>query len=148
MPADGWYEWAGEKDTRQPYFITPIDDQPIYLAGLSSVAPDADPQQGDGFVLVTSGTERGIVDVHASRLITLNASDARRWLNSKTTFAEAQKMVRDSLLPRELFRSFRVSVGVNCVDDNEPAYNDPLPDSSQHKASAHRRMSLYLLQLA
>jgi putative SOS response-associated peptidase YedK len=29
VPADGWYEWAGEKDTRQPYFITPIDDQPI-----------------------------------------------------------------------------------------------------------------------
>jgi putative SOS response-associated peptidase YedK len=128
VPADGWYEFVVKRGTKQPYFIRPLDDRPLYLAGLSSVAPEVEPQQGDGFVLVTSGTERGIVDVHARLPLTLSAADARRWLDARTTFARAQSMVRESVRPRQLFRSFQVSVGVNVISNDEPAFNDPLSD--------------------
>ena len=128
VPVDGWYEWSIEKDTRQPYFIRPLNGGPLYLAGLSSVAADEKPNKGDGFVLVTSATEEGIVDVSARRPITLISADARRWLNSKTTFAGAQQMIRECPSPRKTFSSYRVSVGVNYTSNDEPAFNDPLPD--------------------
>jgi putative SOS response-associated peptidase YedK len=45
VPADGWYEFVIEKGTRQPHFIRPLNNGPLYLAGLSSVAPDAEPRR-------------------------------------------------------------------------------------------------------
>lgn len=128
VPADGWYEWSWESGKAQPYFVKPIDDGPVYLAGLSSVTSDAQAQQTDGFVLVTSSAEPGIADKLSHRPVALTASDAMRWLDPKTTFSVATKMMEESLLPRPLFLCFRVSVGVNRVGNDEPAFNDPLPD--------------------
>lgn len=129
VPADGWYEWVAGENSNMPYFVKPIDDRPLYFAALASFDLSLPPQLDDGFVLVTSGLEAGIVDTHARRPLTLNASDARRWLESRTTFAEAKKMVVDSMTPKQIFRSFRVSVGVNHIGNDERAFNDPLPDS-------------------
>ena len=34
IPADGFYEWQGEKGQKQPWFITGPGDQPLAFAGL------------------------------------------------------------------------------------------------------------------
>lgn len=39
VPSDGWYEWVVEEGAKQPYYIQPIDGQPLFFAGLSSVKP-------------------------------------------------------------------------------------------------------------
>lgn len=129
VPADGWYEWAVERGKNQPYFVRPADNGPIYLAALSSVAADDQAQAADGFVIVLSGAETGMVDEHSNRPVALDASDAIRWLNPRTTFGMARKMVDESIIPKRLFRWHRVSVGVNSIGNDEPAFNDPLPDS-------------------
>jgi putative SOS response-associated peptidase YedK len=76
VPADGWYEWVTLEAGKQPYFITPIDGQPLFFAALSSVRPGAYPQDGDGFVLVTDAAEAGMLDVHDRRPLVLSAQDA------------------------------------------------------------------------
>lgn len=128
VPADGWYEWLREGDKIQPYFVKPVSEGPVYLAALSSVAPDEQAQETDGFVLVTSGAEPGLVDKSSYRPAAFSASNAIRWLDPKTTFGVGKKMVDELLLDRQLFRYFRVSVGVNSVTNDEPAFNDPLVD--------------------
>jgi putative SOS response-associated peptidase YedK len=130
VPADGWYEWVVENGKMQPYFVRPLDDRPLYLAALISFAPDDGAQESDGFVVVTARAGTGIVDTHSHRPVVLNASDSDRWLDPKTTFSTAGKMVDESITPGSPFRWFRVSVGVNSVGNDEPAFNDPLPDDT------------------
>jgi putative SOS response-associated peptidase YedK len=128
VPADGWYEWVVENGKQQPYFVRPMDDRPVYLAALISFAPDEQAQESDGFVVVTARAGTGIVDTHSHRPVVLSASDAVRWLDLKTSFSAAGKMVNESITSGPPFRWFRVSVGVNSVGNDEPAFNDPLPD--------------------
>ena len=40
VPADGWYEWTGEKGDKQPWYISPKDDAPILMAGLTAWQPE------------------------------------------------------------------------------------------------------------
>ena len=128
VPADGWYEWIVENGKRQPYFVRPMNDRPLYLAALTSYAPDEEPQEADGFVVVTARAGTGIVDKQSHRPVVLNASHALRWLDPKTSYSAAGKMVNESITSSPTFRWVRVSVGVNSVGNDEPAFNDPLPD--------------------
>ncbi|WP_083637587.1 MULTISPECIES: SOS response-associated peptidase [Burkholderiaceae] len=128
VPADGWYEWLATDGVEQPYFIKPKDGGPVFLAALSSYSFDEEAQATDGFVMVSSSTDVGIVNSHSHRPVVLNAFDAVRWLHPKTTFGLAKKIAADSIMPRQMFRSFEVSVGVNSVRNDEPAFNDPLSD--------------------
>lgn len=128
VPTDGWYEWIVENGKQQPCFVRPVDDQPIYFAALIGYALDEEPKGTDGFVVVTARARTGIVDENSHRPAVLNASDAIRWLDPKTSFSAAGKLVNESLTSSQSFRWFRVSVGVNSVGNDEPAFNDPLPD--------------------
>jgi len=126
VPADGWYEWVLEEGGKQPYFITPIDGEPLFLAGLSSVR--GEPHEGDGFVIVTDAADAGMLDVHDRRPLVLTAQDARRWLKPSTTFEEALALATDLGTPVEAFRWFPVSKGVNKVGNDDPGFNEPIDE--------------------
>lgn len=130
VPADGWYEWIATEAGKQPYFIVPIDGEPLYFAGLSSVRPGSPtPQEGDGFVIVTDAAEAGMLDVHDRRPLVLSAQDARQWLEPSTTFEEALHLATDLGTPVEAFRWFPVSKGVNKATNNDPSFNDPIEEA-------------------
>lgn len=128
VPADGWYEFVVEKGKNQPYYVRPLDDRPVFLAAVTSVALEDEPHEDEGYVLVTSSAQTGFVDESSYLPVVLSTPDALRWLNPKTTFGQAVKMLQELITPREQFRWVRVSVGVNNVNNDEPAFNDPLPD--------------------
>ena len=126
IPSDGWYEWVVEEGAKQPYFIEPIDGQPLFFAGLSSAKPDAEAHEGDGFVIVTDASDAGMVDIHDRRPLVLSADEARQWLDPDCTFEEANHMANNVSTPIEAFRWFRVSKGVNKVGNDESAFNEPI----------------------
>jgi len=126
VPADGWYEWVKEEDAKQPYFIKPIDGEPLYFAGLSSAREGDEGKEGYGFVIVTDAAEAGMLDVHDRRPLVLSAQDARYWLEPSTTFDEALALATDKGTPAEAFRWFPVSRGVNSVANNVPEFNEPV----------------------
>ncbi len=39
VPADGWYEWTKEGDSKVPWFIHPKDGKPILMASVSGWKP-------------------------------------------------------------------------------------------------------------
>ena len=82
-------------------------------------------------MLVTSAAEAGMLDVHDRRPLVLSVQDARVWLEPSTTFEEANHLANHSMTPAEDFRWFRVSPGVNRVGNDEPAFNEPLGDTSE-----------------
>ncbi len=126
VPADGWYEWIAEEAGKQPYFIRPIDGEPLFFAGLSSVRPGGEAHEGDGYVIVTDASEAGMLDVHDRRPLVLSAQDARQWLSPSTTFEEALALATDLGTPVEAFRWFPVSKGVNKAGNDDPSFNEPI----------------------
>lgn len=36
VPAEGWFEWTGEKSPKQPWYIKAKDDSPLFFAALTN----------------------------------------------------------------------------------------------------------------
>ncbi len=81
MPADGWYEWTGEKGNKQPWYISPKDEAPILMAGITAWEPGKDVLAETGFAIVTDDAAGGMVDIHDRRPICLNPDDALEWVD-------------------------------------------------------------------
>src|SRR6478672_1939826 len=67
VPADGWYEWTGEKGHKQPWHIRLKTGRPMFLAAITSQRPGKEVTDNTGFVIVTAAAEGGLIDVHDRR---------------------------------------------------------------------------------
>lgn len=81
VPADGWYEWTGEKGDKQPWYIHARDNHPILMAGITAWAPGRDVLAETGFAVITDDAAGGMVDIHDRRPVCLTTDDALEWLN-------------------------------------------------------------------
>ncbi len=77
--ADGWFEWKKEGDKKQPYFIHRADGQPIFMAAIGST-PFERGDDAEGFLIVTSAADKGLVDIHDRRPLVLSPEAARDWM--------------------------------------------------------------------
>lgn len=100
VPANGWYEWTGEKGSKQPWHIHRSDGSPVYLAALAKIAPDNEFKASNGFTIVTADAEAGMLDVHDRRPVVLSPSDAALWLDPELTADEAEHILRTEPLQR------------------------------------------------
>ena len=103
VPADGWYEWTGEKGRRQPWHVHLKSRDPVFLAALANPAPARGHAAEGGFVLVTADAEGGLVDVHDRRPIALSAADAALWLDPALPAQQAEQLIRAMALPADQF---------------------------------------------
>jgi putative SOS response-associated peptidase YedK len=94
VPADGWYEWTGEKGRKQPWHIHLKTRAPLFLAALASPTPARGHAAEGGFVLVTADAEGGMVDVHDRRPVVLTAFDAALWLDPDLPADQAEQLIR------------------------------------------------------
>src|SRR5690606_37836884 len=67
VPADGWYEWTGQKGDKQPWFINARDEQTIFMAGIAAWQPGREVSAETGFAVVTDDAAGGMVDLHDRR---------------------------------------------------------------------------------
>lgn len=113
IPANGWYEWTGEKGNKQGYYIKPKTNVPLFFAGLTNHFPDKEDPPGAGFVVVTDASAGGMVDVHDRRPVSLSLADALLWLDSGTSYDQAEQIARTTTLREEYFEWFPVNRDVN-----------------------------------
>lgn len=111
VPADGWYEWTGEKPNKQPWYIRPHDGKPLWMAAVSGWRPDLHWKESEmttGFAIVTDAAAKGMVDVHDRRPIILTAEHAREWMNPTTTVEQAKELLSVTR-PESVFEWFEVT---------------------------------------
>lgn len=101
--ASGWYEWTGEKGSKQAWHIHRKDREPLFLLALANFGPYKERREEAGFVLVTANALGGMVDLHDRRPVAVSAADARRWLAPELTPDEAAHLARTAALAAELF---------------------------------------------
>lgn len=111
VPADGWYEWTGPKEERQPWYIHARSGAPLFLAGLVELRQEEKHQPG--FVIVTDDAASGLLDVHDRRPVVLDAQEAALWLDTATSADQAEDMARHAVSDAEDFEWYQVSREVN-----------------------------------
>jgi putative SOS response-associated peptidase YedK len=126
VPADGWYEWTGEKGQKQPWYIRLASDRPMFLAAITSYRPGKEPAEGTGFVIVTAAADAGLLDVHDRRPVVLSAEDAELWMDNSLSAEQAEDLARNHSLPPEAFEWYRVSKDVNKVGRNDGHLIQPI----------------------
>jgi putative SOS response-associated peptidase YedK len=127
VPADGWYEWTGDKGNKQPWYIRLKTDRPMFLAAITNYRPQKEPAEGTGFVIVTAAAEEGLVDVHDRRPVVLAREDAALWMDNTLPPDQAEQLARSMTLPPECFEWYQVSKDVNKVGNNNERLIRPLP---------------------
>ena len=116
--ANGWYEWVKDPDNpkkKQPYFIRLKSQAPMFFAALAQVHPGLEPHEGDGFVIITAASDRGMVDIHDRRPLVLAPEHAREWLDPELSPARAEDIAKNLCLPVDAFEWYPVGTAVGNV---------------------------------
>jgi putative SOS response-associated peptidase YedK len=81
VPADGFYEWRGPRNNREPLWIHPADGGLLLFAGLyESWHPEPDQWQRT-FTIITTVANRAIEPIHDRMPAILDERAAEDWLN-------------------------------------------------------------------
>ncbi|EBG6453041.1 SOS response-associated peptidase [Salmonella enterica] len=100
--ADGWFEWKKEGDKKQPYFIHRKDGKPIFMAAIGST-PFERGDEAEGFLIVTSAADKGLVDIHDRRPLVLSPDAAREWMRQGISGKEVEEIITDGAVPTDKF---------------------------------------------
>lgn len=124
-PIDNWFEWVDEGGPKkQPYLIRRRDGRPALCAAIGQFS--ADPNEHDGFVIITADSAGGMIDVHDRRPVVLAPELAREWLTPTTSNQQAEHMVLNLGEPSEAFEWFRVGASVGNARNQGPSLIEQL----------------------
>lgn len=126
VPANGWYEWTGEKGDKQPWHIHRADRGALYMPALANFAPETEHKASNGFTIVTADAQGGMVDVHDRRPVVLSAQDAAIWLSAETDAVAAEELLRSLALGPDNFEWYKVDRAVGNVRSQGPKLAEPL----------------------
>ena len=113
--ADGFYEWKGQRGSKQPYRITRPDDRPFAMAGLWETW--GDDGERETVTIITTEANETVADVHDRMPVILDESDEDTWLTASD---------EDTLLgvldpyPADQLRAYPVSKKVNKPGNDSP----------------------------
>jgi putative SOS response-associated peptidase YedK len=130
VAAEGWYEWTGEKGSKQPWHIHRKDGAPLFMLALANFGPFQENRVEAGFVLVTDDAGEGMLDIHDRKPVVLDAADAALWLDPALAPAQALALARATALPPEAFAWHKVSPAMNRAGTDGPQVALPLEDTS------------------
>ncbi|MEG3638535.1 SOS response-associated peptidase [Magnetococcus sp. PR-3] len=120
VPVDGFYEWQGESDNRQPWLIQHQSQQPLFLAGLWENWTDPRGHMVETFALITTPALGEMVQLHHRMPLLLSTEMVAPWLDPQLS-EPAQFMERQHRA------SERYALAIQPVTRrvNQPAFNEP-----------------------
>ncbi|MDX6225025.1 MAG: hypothetical protein QOE64_1401 [Frankiales bacterium] len=125
LPADGYYEWYGEKGHKQPFFIHPKDGGLLAMAGLYEFWKAPHDEWLFTVTVLTTTAEDAVGHIH-DRMPMLVEPD--RWATWLAPSADAGRDLRELLVPAApgLLDARPVSTLVNNVANNGPELLEPV----------------------
>jgi putative SOS response-associated peptidase YedK len=119
VPADGWYEWTGEKGAKQPWHIHRADAGPLYFAALACFGEATEHAASHGFTIVTADAQGGMIDIHDRRPVVFTAADAATWMDPAISSEQAAELARSMALGPDSFAWYMVDKAVGSVKNQE-----------------------------
>ncbi len=130
-PANGWFEWLpdpADPKRKQPYYITSADGEPLYFAALAEVHSSIEPDDRDGFVIITAAADQGLVDIHDRKPLVLASAVAREWLDPETSVERVAEIVQAGCRPAADFKWYPVNKQVGNVRNQGPELIDTISE--------------------
>ena len=128
VPADGWYEWSGPKDRRQPHWIHNSEREPFAFAGLYEIWHPEPDRPAVTFTILTREASESLASIHARMPVVLPPDRHESWLDRGNVAPESVLPLLD-LPPDDSFVTVPVSTRVNAVRNDDPTLLEP---ESQH----------------
>ncbi|ECE5987720.1 hypothetical protein DNM84_25260, partial [Salmonella enterica subsp. salamae] len=82
-----------------PYFIHRKDGKPILMTAIGST-PFERGDTAEGFLIVTSTADKGLVDIHDRRPLVLSPDAAREWMRQGISGKEVEEIITDGAVPQ------------------------------------------------
>jgi len=128
VPADGFFEWRGAKEARQPIWFHPPDDALLLFAGLYESWRE--PQSGEWwrtFTILTTGASDDVAAVHDRMPVILPPDRIDEWMYPKA----GERDVRGLLVPAPAgtLAGTPVSRRVNSVANDDADCLQPANDA-------------------
>ena len=130
VPAAGWYEWTGEKGSKQPWHIHRADGAPLFLAALAHFGAPSEHPETNGFAIVTADAAGGLLDVHDRRPVVLDGRDVPLWLDPATPAEQAGHLLRAVALGPDSFAWHQVDRALGNVRNDGPQVAAPIPHAA------------------
>jgi putative SOS response-associated peptidase YedK len=127
VPATGFYEWKKLADsTKQPYFISPKDDELFSFAGIWNIWKDEDNREIKTYSIMTTEPNKEMSSIHNRMPVILHPEDESSWLASK--YDNDRNTIEALLRPYEDngLKMFEVSRDVNVARTNDEHLVYPL----------------------
>lgn len=99
-----WIPDPAEPKRKQPYYIQAADEAPLFFAALAEVHPGIEPDERDGFVIITAAADQGLVDIHDRKPLVLSPALAREWIDPATSEERAAEIVQAGCRPARDFK--------------------------------------------
>ncbi len=109
VPSTGFYEWKGERGSKQPFHVTWKNSEIVSLAGIFTKTDN-----GYTFLVVTEEARGKMKEIHDRMPVVLNAETEDEWLD------EGSKIQGVERLPSEELEVYPVSQKVN-----DPSFDRP-----------------------
>lgn len=133
-PANGWFEWVpdpADPKRKQPYYITSADGGPLFFAALAEVHQGLEPDEREGFVVITAAADQGLVDIHDRKPLVLSPETAREWLDPATSGERLKAIVQVGCRPAKDFRWFPVGKAVGNVRNQGHELIEPVSEQNR-----------------
>lgn len=115
---------------KQPYFITLKDQIPMFFAGLAEVHQGMEPDERDGFVIITAASDEGMLDIHDRKPLVLAPELARVWIDPETSAERATEIALEGCRPTEHFHWYEVGKAVGSVKNQGAQLIEPVASPS------------------
>ena len=122
IPADGFYEWKGEKGKKQPYYVSNSSGEPFEFAGLWEIwtnKENAEESVYKSCAIITTTAIGTIREIHHRMPVILDPKFHEKWLNAEIQDPkELEIILKDGLIHD--MKYYPVSKLVNSVKNNDP----------------------------
>lgn len=125
VPADGFYEWTGQKGKRRPFHLRPRAPRLIAFAGLHECWQDPQGGEIDTVTILTCAANRTVSALHDRMPVVLEPEQYEDWLDAKRVSAE-EALAMIAPAADDLFEAVELDPKINDSRKDEPGIQEPL----------------------
>jgi putative SOS response-associated peptidase YedK len=144
FPADGFYEWKGQGNSKRPHFARPVADGPIAFAGLWETWIGPNGEEMETAAIVTTVANSAMAAVHHRAPVIVPPEQFDFWLDCRNVDENMATALFDPA-PESLMEVYEISLAVNRVANDSPSLLEPydadeaLPPAEAPKPVSRRR---------
>lgn len=122
IPANGFYEWKGDKGNKQPYYVFMPSGEPFAFAGLWETWTDKENGEESVYkscAIITTSASGAIREIHHRMPVILDPKFHEKWLNAQIQDPKKLEIILQKGLIHDM-KYYPVSKLVNSVKNNDP----------------------------